>query len=74
VFFRDSTRRRAEELGVAGWVSNRDDGAVEGVAEGEEDAVTSLLEYVRSGPGRATVDDLEVSDAEPEGAEGFQIR
>ena len=31
VFFRDSTRRRASELGVAGWVSNRSDGTVEAV-------------------------------------------
>jgi acylphosphatase len=74
VFFRDSTRRRADELGVAGWVRNRDDGAVEGIAEGEEEAVAALLDYVRSGPGRAVVDDLEVIAADPEGSEGFQIR
>ena len=32
VFFRDSARRRAESLGVAGWASNRPDGTVEIVA------------------------------------------
>src|SRR6185503_3249332 len=47
VFFRDSTRRRASTRGVAGWVSNRSDGAVEAVFEGEPDAVDSLVDYAR---------------------------
>ena len=34
VFFRDTVRRRASERGVAGWVRNRPDGAVEAVFEG----------------------------------------
>ena len=74
VFFRDTTRRRAESLGVAGWVSNRDDGAVEAVFEGAEDAVDALVELCRRGPGRAEVTDLEVFDEEPEGLEGFRVR
>jgi acylphosphatase len=74
VFFRDSVRRRAEPLGVAGWVTNRDDGAVEAVFEGESDAVESMVEYCRSGPGRAEVTDLEVSEEPPEGDSGFRIR
>lgn len=74
VFFRDTTRRRAETSGVAGWVSNRPDGAVEAVLEGEPDAVNSMVELCRRGPGRAEVDRLEVFEEEPEGASGFQIR
>ena len=52
VFFRDATRRRAETRGVAGWVSNRSDGAVEAVFEGEPDAVESMLRFAVRG--RAT--------------------
>lgn len=74
VFFRDTTRRRAESTGVAGWVSNRPDGAVEAVFEGEPEAVDSMVEFCRRGPGRAEVDRLEVFEEEPEGARGFQIR
>lgn len=73
VFFRDTVRRRAEALGVAGWVTNRDDGAVEAVFEGEEDGVEALVELCRSGPGRAEVTRLEVSEEEPEGLTGFRI-
>jgi acylphosphatase len=74
VFFRDSTRRKAESLGVSGWARNRADGAVELVAEGEPDAVESLVDYVRRGPGRAEVSGVDVSEEEPEGLSGFQTR
>ena len=74
VFFRDSTRRRAEAAGVAGWVSNRGDGAVEAVFEGEPEAVEAMVEFCRRGPGRAEVERLELSEEEPEGLSGFRIR
>ena len=74
VFFRDTVRRRAESLGVAGWVTNRDDGAVETVFEGPDEAVEAMVELCRRGPGRAEVTRLEVTDEEPEGLGGFRIR
>jgi acylphosphatase len=74
VFFRDSTRERAQSRRVAGWVANRPDGSVEAVFEGEEDAVESMLRFVREGPRRAEVRDVEVSEEEPEGLSGFEVR
>lgn len=75
VFFRDSTRREAQRLGVAGWVRNVDDGTVEAVFEGEADAVEAMLAFCRHGPERAQVDDLEVDAHEAvEGLRGFRIR
>lgn len=74
VFFRDCTRTEAERRGVAGWVSNRRDGAVEAIFEGDPGAVEALVEWCRSGPRHADVDSLEVSEAEPEGLSGFGIR
>lgn len=74
VFFRDTTRREAESRSVAGWVSNRPDGAVEAVFEGEPDAVEAMLRFCRQGPGRAEVEEVEVSAEEPEGLAGFAIR
>ena len=73
VFFRDSTRRRADSLGVAGWVTNRGDGAVEAVFEGDPDAVESMVRYAREGPGNASVSDLEVTEEDPEGLTGFRV-
>ena len=74
VFFRDSTRREAARRGVAGWVCNRRDGAVEAVFEGEQDAVEAMVELCRSGPGRAEVTELEVAEETPEGLTGFRIQ
>ena len=74
VFFRDSTRREARSAGVSGWVTNRSDGAVEAVFEGDEDAVERMVSFVRAGPGHADVSELEVVDEDAEGLSGFEIR
>jgi acylphosphatase len=74
VFFRDSTRRQAEKARVAGWVRNRGDGTVEAVFEGEDDAVARIVDWVREGPGHADVERVEVTEEEPEGLSGFQVR
>jgi acylphosphatase len=74
VFFRDTTRRQAEQRGVAGWVTNRDDGAVEAFFEGEEQAVEALVAWTRKGPSRADVERADVSEAEPEGLSRFDVR
>lgn len=74
VFFRDSLARAARAAGVAGWVRNREDGAVEGILEGEARDVEHVVALLRSGPGDADVSELELNDEQPEGAEGFEIR
>lgn len=74
VFFRDSVREQAERAGVAGWVTNRGDGAVEAVLEGPADAVERVVKFARSGPPRADVEDVQVDEEEPEGLAGFEVR
>ena len=75
VFFRDSTRREALSLGVAGWVRNLPDGRVEAVFEGESEAVACAVAWIRRGPERALVTDVEQFDGEqPEELVGFDIR
>ncbi len=60
VLFRDTTRRRAQSLGVTGWVRNLWDGRVEAVFEGEEDAVRQMVQFTRQGPARARVTNVDV--------------
>jgi acylphosphatase len=55
VFFRQNTKREAHSEGVRGWVKNLDDGRVEAVFEGEEEAVKALVEYCHRGPKAAQV-------------------
>jgi acylphosphatase len=74
VFFRDSTRRLARQHAVAGWISNRWDGAVEAVFESDEAAVQRLVRFVHDGPRGAEVDRVEISEEEPEKLSGFSVR
>jgi acylphosphatase len=73
VFFRDTTRRRAAAAGVSGWVSNRDDGAVEAAFEGPREAVEAMVAFCREGPRGADVAGVDVSEEEPEGLDGFRV-
>jgi acylphosphatase len=74
VFFRDSTRREAARRGVAGWVCNRHDGAVEAVFEGPAAEVEAMVAFSSEGPRGADVDDVATRDEEPEGLSGFEVR
>lgn len=71
--FRYRTRHEAAELGLAGFVRNRADGAVEAEIEGDEDAVSILLEHMASGPPGAVIESVEVSDHRPTGDTEFRI-
>ena len=55
VWFRESTRKQAEHLGVHGWVRNRREGTVEVVAEGPEESVRKLVDWCHHGPPSARV-------------------
>ena len=74
VFFRDSTREEARNRGVNGWVRNTEAGTVEAVFEGDPDDVEALVWFVRSGPGSADVDRVDVDEEEPEGLRSFEVR
>ena len=74
VAFRASTQAQARRLGVAGWVRNRADGAVEAALEGAPDAVEALITFCRRGPRFAAVSDVAVHEEAPEGAREFAIR
>jgi len=74
VYYRATTRDTARENGVDGWVRNLDDGRVEAVFEGPEDAVEGMVEWCHTGSPAARVDDVEVEYGDPEGVEGFEVR
>lgn len=63
VFFRKQAQEKAKELRVTGWVANDADGTVSLVAEGEENAVNTLIDWCRSGPSTAQVDKVDVKPA-----------
>lgn len=72
VGFRASTRRRANNLELAGWVKNREND-VEAVFEGEKENIEEMLEWCQKGPSLARVMDVEVEEEEPEILERFKV-
>lgn len=69
VFFRQSTRQAAREIGgLQGWVRNLGDGRVEVLVQGPAPAVEALVAFCQHGPADARVDHLEVRP-EPVGAD-----
>lgn len=61
VFFRQSAAEQARARGLAGWVRNRSDGAVEAVFQGPRDAVEEMLGWCQEGPRYARVDQVEIA-------------
>lgn len=55
VWFRNSAREQARNLGVNGWVANRPDGSVEICAEGPRPKLERLLAWCHQGPPAAKV-------------------
>ncbi|HDQ22757.1 MAG TPA: acylphosphatase [Candidatus Uhrbacteria bacterium] len=60
VFFRLKTKRKAEELGLTGWVKNNADGTVEILAEGNKLDLENLLEWCKKGPRLAKVEKIKI--------------
>jgi len=73
VGFRYSASRHARMLGLTGWVRNLDDGRVELLAEGSEDALERLAEWLRAPNPPARVDNLEMERRLPRGLPSFEI-
>ncbi len=58
VNFRYFTRRTAREHNLTGWVRNLPNGDVEAVFEGRESEIRKVLDWCRSGPSAARVDEI----------------
>ena len=75
VFFRESTRRTAIDLGLAGWVRNLPDGRVEAVFEGDSTACQKVLDFVQVGPPSARVSQVDSDwDEDEERLVDFTLR
>ncbi|MDX1628952.1 MAG: acylphosphatase [Fulvivirga sp.] len=74
VFYRDSTRRKARELGITGWVRNEPDGTVYMEAEGEKEQLDELIDWCKEGPPRARVENVHYTADEVQGFEKFEVR
>lgn len=73
VWFRAWTESRATSLGLSGWVRNRDDGDVEALFAGADEAVEAMIEECRAGPPGARVSAVAAEPASAPGSPGFRV-
>ena len=72
VFFRDSTRRVAQSLGITGHAINLPNGDVEVVAYGEQSAIAELATWLREGPRMAEISEVSSVDIDWNEVEAFR--
>lgn len=70
VYFRHSTRKEAERLGLLGVARNLPDGSVEVIAYGAHEAVANLRQWLERGPPMARVDGVEELESQRRGETG----
>ncbi len=59
VFYRASSKNKALELGIEGWVSNHPDGSVRMEIQGNEETLSSFLDWAKEGSVHSRVDHIE---------------
>lgn len=74
VFFRASTKKAADRLGIKGWVRNEEDGSVLIEAEGSEQQMQTFIEWCRQGPQFARVENISVEKKPSEGFQDFSVQ
>ena len=74
VGFRYFVQRKAQALGLAGWVRNLPDGRVEAFIEGSPSHLEQVETLLREGPSLSRVETVESSEAAPSLATDFVIR
>ena len=73
VWFRDSTRREAERLGITGYARNMSDGTVEVLACGDPGALAELQTWLHVGPPMARVTEVVVAESGSKAPGNFSI-
>src|SRR3954452_3557247 len=74
VGFRDATVRKAQQIGVFGWVRNGEGGTVLVHVDGPEQGVEQTLRFLEAGPPGAAVEAVEIEETKVEGHEQFAVR
>lgn len=74
VFYRQSTREKAQQLGLTGEVMNLPDGSVQIRATGTASQLDELLSWCKEGPPRASVTDVVATELPLEHFSNFKIK
>ena len=73
VFYRQSTKEKALELGIKGKVMNLDNGNVKIIATGTKEQLNELADWCKTGPPKARVTHVDVQELPLQSFENFSI-
>lgn len=65
VFYRASTRDRAQILGLKGWVKNMPDRTVHALFQGNPETIEQMIEWCWQGPPASRVDNVTTKELKP---------
>lgn len=74
VFFRATAKKIAEQNDLNGWIENNSSGGVKAVVTGRREDVEKFIEWCRSGPEQAAVDEVIISHIEETIFKGFNVK
>lgn len=74
VYFRASAKQKAMNLGVNGYVKNESDGTVTVEVEGEDEAVSEMINWCKKGPALARVQHVHIETQAAQNFVSFDIR
>lgn len=70
VSYRFTAQQVAQDLNLAGWVRNLQDGRVEALAAGERSALNVFERWLRKGPPGAAVSEVSIRSIDPDSLDG----
>ena len=73
VFYRATAKEAADRLGIKGWVRNTEEGDVELMAGGSNEALQSFIDWCRQGPKGAVVQDVFIISEDEASFEDFRV-
>lgn len=74
VSYRYFARTEAKKLGLSGFAKNEHDGSVTVFIEGDDARVEEFVSWAKEGSPMASVENVEVTVAEPADVEGFEVK
>jgi len=73
VFYRENAKKKAQELGICGFVKNMKDGTVNCVIEGDEDKIQEFIDWCHQGSKSAKVDKIYIKEVKRDSFTDFSI-
>ncbi len=73
VYYRATTKAVADQLGIKGFVKNKEDGSVYIEAEGDDFSIESFLEWCNDGPQNAVVEKVHSEEADLKNFRNFEV-